>query len=136
MTMMAPALMSAGDTRLVLLGTHGGPRPNPARSNPANLLITGSKPYVIDCGHDVTRQLMAAGLPLNQVRTILITHHHSDHTLELGPLIYNAWIAGLREPIDIWVRRYRTSWSTASFAPWHTRSAFVSTMKDAPTHGS
>ena len=100
--MLAPAVMATAATRLILLGTHGGPRLNPARSNPASLLLANGMPYVIDCGHGVSRQLMAAGLSLAQVRTVLITHHHSDHNLELGPLIYNAWIAGQREPIDIW----------------------------------
>ncbi|WFU68026.1 hypothetical protein QA636_12000 [Bradyrhizobium brasilense] len=31
-----------------------------------------------------------------------MTHHHSDHNLELGPLLYNAWAAGLRTPIDVY----------------------------------
>src|SRR4051794_21588877 len=45
-------------TRLVLLGTKGGPRVGGARSNPANLLMVGEVPYVIDCGMGVTRQLV------------------------------------------------------------------------------
>src|SRR5262249_49635423 len=36
------------------------------------------------------------------VRTILITHNHSDHMLELGPLVYSAWAGGLREPLEVW----------------------------------
>jgi ribonuclease BN (tRNA processing enzyme) len=57
---------------------------------------------VVDCGYGVTHQLFGAGIEAHEVRTILITHNHSDHMLELGPLVYNAWAGGLREPIDVW----------------------------------
>ena len=90
------------DTTLVLLGTKGGPRVCRGRANPANVVVVKDSPYVIDCGYGVTRQLIEAGIQPQQVRTILITHHHSDHILELGPLIYNVWVCGLREPIDVW----------------------------------
>lgn len=96
------AQTSASDAKLVLLGTKGGPRVSRGRSNPANLILANNRSYVVDCGYGVTRQLLQAGIEAHQVRTILITHHHSDHNLELGPLIYNAWAGGLREPIDVW----------------------------------
>lgn len=35
------------------------------------------------------------------LRHIFITHHHSDHNLELGPLLYNSWANGLRTPVDV-----------------------------------
>jgi len=44
--------------------------------------------------------LMAAGVPLTRLRYLFITHHHSDHDLELGPLVYNAWAAGLGTRVD------------------------------------
>ena len=88
-------------TRLVLLGTKGGPRVGEAgRSNPATLLMINDVPYVIDCGYGVSKQLISASVALNRVRYIFITHHHSDHNLELGPLFYNAWITGLPVRID------------------------------------
>jgi ribonuclease BN (tRNA processing enzyme) len=90
------------DTQLILLGTNGGPRVGSGRANPANVVMVNDQPYVIDCGYGVTRQLIQAGIPLQQVRTILITHHHSDHNLELGPLLYNIWVSGLHEPIHVW----------------------------------
>ena len=43
-------------------------------------------PYVIDTGYGVTFKLMA-GVPLARLRYVFITHHHSDHNLELGPLL-------------------------------------------------
>lgn len=93
---------SAHDTKLILLGTKGGPRVTVGRANPGNVVMVAGEPYVVDCGYGVTRQLIAAGIEPGRVRKILITHHHSDHILELGPLIYNVWATGLREPIDVW----------------------------------
>ncbi|HLK82839.1 MAG TPA: MBL fold metallo-hydrolase [Xanthobacteraceae bacterium] len=91
----------AGGTKVVLLGTKGGPRVNKGRANPSNLVIAAGRSYVVDCGYGVTRQLVAAGVEAQEVRTILITHNHSDHMLEVGPLIYNAWAGGLTEPIEV-----------------------------------
>jgi ribonuclease BN (tRNA processing enzyme) len=88
-------------TRLVLLGTGGGPRViAPGRAKPANLVVVNGVPYVVDCGEGVAHQLVLAGVPLNTLRHILITHHHSDHNLDLGNLIYDGWVAGLRTPVD------------------------------------
>ena len=88
-------------TRLILLGTKGGPRVGEAgRSNPSTLILINDVPYVVDCGYGTSRQLLTAGIPLNKVRYIFITHHHSDHNLEYGALIYNAWITGLPVQID------------------------------------
>ena len=88
-------------TRVVLLGTKGGPRVGEiGRSNPATLLMINDVPYVVDCGYGVSKQLISAGVALNSVRYIFITHHHSDHNIELGPLFYNAWITGLPVRVD------------------------------------
>jgi ribonuclease BN (tRNA processing enzyme) len=88
-------------TRVVLLGTKGGPRVGEiGRSNPSTLIMINDVPYVVDCGYGVSKQLISAGIALNRVRYIFITHHHSDHNLELGPLFYNAWITGLPVRVD------------------------------------
>jgi len=88
-------------TRVILLGTKGGPRVGEAgRSNPSTLLLINDIPYLVDCGYGASKQLITAGVALNRLRYIFITHHHSDHNLEFGPLIYNAWITGLPARID------------------------------------
>ena len=102
-TLLNRSAFSQGNksTRIVLLGTKGGPRVGEAgRSNPATLLLINDVPYLIDCGYGVTKQLITAGVALNRLRYIFITHHHSDHNLEFGPLIYNTWITGLPAQID------------------------------------
>ena len=90
------------DLKYVVLGHKGGPRVVKGYTNPSGLVLAGGKSYVVDCGYGVSAALLAFGLAPQQVRTILITHNHSDHVLELGPLIYNAWAAGLRETIEVW----------------------------------
>jgi len=88
-------------TRIILLGTKGGPRVGEAgRSNPSTLLLINGVPYLVDCGYGTSKQLLTAGIALNRLRYLFITHHHSDHNLELGPLTYNAWITGLPFRLD------------------------------------
>jgi ribonuclease BN (tRNA processing enzyme) len=88
-------------TRVILLGTKGGPRVGEAgRSNPSTLLVINDVPYLVDCGYGTSKQLITAGVALNRLRYIFITHHHSDHNLELGPLTYNSWITGLPFQLD------------------------------------
>jgi ribonuclease BN (tRNA processing enzyme) len=89
-------------TRLILLGTGGGPRPRKANSAPAQVIVANDTAYVIDCGNGVARQLAFAGVPLSSVRHIFLTHHHSDHNADYGNLIWLAWCAGLRTPVDGW----------------------------------
>src|SRR5215831_4855723 len=91
---------SSKSTRVILLGTKGGPRVAEWRNNPATLLLINDLPYLVDCGYGVSRQLMNANIALNRLRYIFITHHHADHNLEYGPLIYNAWITGQPVTID------------------------------------
>ena len=42
-------------------------------------------------------------MQLNDLSLILITHLHSDHNLELDPLIHAAWTADLKTPVDLYV---------------------------------
>lgn len=88
-------------TRVILLGTKGGANlATPGRNNSSTLILINDVPYVIDCGYGVSRQLLSAGVVLRQLRYIFITHHHSDHNLEYGTLLYNASVGGEPAHID------------------------------------
>ena len=89
-------------TRLILLGTGGGPRPRKASSASAQVIISNNRAYVIDCGNGVARQLAFADVPLPTLRHIFLTHQHSDHNADYGNLIWLAWAAGLSTRVDTW----------------------------------
>jgi ribonuclease BN (tRNA processing enzyme) len=89
-------------TRLILLGTGGGPRPRLNRVASSQVIIANDTVYAVDCGDGVTRQFVAAGVPLERLRHILITHHHSDHNAGYGSLILGAWTVGLETRLDAW----------------------------------
>lgn len=88
--------------RLVLLGTAGGPRIKTNRSGSAQAVVAGGKVYVVDCGYGVARQLVLAGLSLDRLKHVFITHHHSDHDIDLGPLLQLSWLSGLTTRVDCW----------------------------------
>ena len=71
-------------TRLITLGTAGGPLPQKKRAQSSNLLIVRGHLYLIDAGDDVTRRIVQAGADFLKVDKIFITHAHSDHTMGLG----------------------------------------------------
>jgi len=89
--------------RIVLLGTKGGPSLSKGSRNPSSsLLQMGGGTFVIDCGIGVSRALVEADIALHEINAIFITHLHSDHLLELGPLIYTAWTSGLTDDLTIY----------------------------------
>lgn len=93
--------MPTGD-RIVLLGCKGGPAIRPGGPSPtSSLLEIGGRRIVVDCGLGVTRGLVDAGMQLKALDFVFITHLHSDHVLELGPLVHTAWTAGLSRPVTV-----------------------------------
>jgi ribonuclease BN (tRNA processing enzyme) len=91
-----------GRTRLILLGTGGGPRPRKESSAAAQVIISNGAAYVVDCGDGVARQLVFAGVPLPTLRHIFLTHQHSDHNADYGNLMWLAWASGLATRVDSW----------------------------------
>ncbi|MFN2607586.1 MAG: MBL fold metallo-hydrolase [Acidimicrobiales bacterium] len=77
-------------TKLVMLGTAGGPLPSPVRSGIATALVVGDRTYLVDCGSGVTRQLRRARL-LSGLRRVFVTHLHSDHVCDYFNLFLLGW---------------------------------------------
>ncbi|AJW45999.1 MBL fold metallo-hydrolase [Ralstonia mannitolilytica] len=100
---MAASAAGAGKgTRLILLGTAGGPTPKKNRSAPAQVIVINGVSYVVDCGNGVARQYVTAGLKLKDIRHVFLTHQHSDHNADYGTLMLLAWATDLTGPVDAW----------------------------------
>jgi ribonuclease BN (tRNA processing enzyme) len=89
-------------TRLITVGTAGGPVPRPKRAQSSNLLIVNGTPYVIDAGDGTARRLARLKFNFRSLSTIFITHGHNDHTGGLGYLLSAQWIAQRTQPINVY----------------------------------
>src|SRR5207247_625461 len=87
--------------RAILLGT-GSPPPNPRRRGPATLLSLEGECFLVDAGSGVGVQLVQVGMRPYDWPRVFITHHHSDHTIDLGHLLITRWIGGQNAPLEIW----------------------------------
>lgn len=85
-------------TRLILLGTQGGPNLNLTRSETSSVIVVDGQPYLIDCGYGAVRSLVEAGITLNTVRNIFLSHLHDDHTADLAALLTLKWTSGTTNP--------------------------------------
>jgi ribonuclease BN (tRNA processing enzyme) len=96
-------------TRVVMLGT-GTPRPDPSRSGPATAIVVDETPYLIDFGTGVVRRATAAfekgvralGFGGINIKTVFLTHMHSDHTIGYPDLVLTPWVMGRNEPLEVY----------------------------------
>lgn len=63
--------------KIVYLGTSSYPTPD--RNSQGIWLESDHEAILIDCGEGIQRQLLKAGLPINKLSHIFISHEHQDH---------------------------------------------------------
>lgn len=99
----APRVLASGpESRVVILGTAGGPTPKPNRFPAAYALVVDDDVYLVDAGNGVAQQLARAGIGINRVRHIFISHHHSDHDADVGTVALLAWATNPQLPVTVW----------------------------------
>lgn len=99
---------AAQDTKLVVLGT-GTPNADPERSGPALAVVRGERSYLIDAGPGIVRRANAAATQHNiaalrppQLRTLFLTHLHSDHTIGIPDVMLGAWTLERDVPLVVY----------------------------------
>ncbi len=91
------------DITVTLLGSGGGPNPNPRHFGPSILVQAGGQTLLFDCGRGASIRLAQLGILLGQVRTVFVTHLHSDHIIGLPDLDLTGWGAqGRKTPFRVW----------------------------------
>ncbi|HEY1337686.1 MAG TPA: MBL fold metallo-hydrolase [Bryobacteraceae bacterium] len=91
----------AQDTRVVLLGT-GTPNADPDRMGPAVAILSADRAYIVDAGPGVVRRAVQAGIRMDQLTRVFVTHLHSDHTVGLPDLIFTPAVTGRRDALEIY----------------------------------
>ena len=92
--------------KVILLGT-GTPNAEPDRSGPSVAVTHRGESWVVDCGPGVVRRASASAragnpeLEPRNLRNLLITHLHSDHTAGLADIILTPWVLGRDTPLRI-----------------------------------
>lgn len=91
-------------TRLILLGTAGGPPwwEGGKRYGISSAVAVGDEYYIVDAGDGIGHRLQESGLgnapstePLDTLRAIFLTHLHSDHVVDLNSLLTVGMLNGL-----------------------------------------
>lgn len=103
-----PSDSRAGRTRVIVLGS-GTPAADPDRFGPAIVILVDSTAYLFDAGVGVVRRWAAAirrgisGVDPTSMRTLFLTHLHSDHTLGYPELIFTSWtLDRLARPLTVY----------------------------------
>jgi ribonuclease BN (tRNA processing enzyme) len=94
-------------TKLVLLGT-GSPFADPAKSGPSLAIVVNNTSYIVDAGPGLVRRAAQAkelgfpSLDAAQLKSLFITHLHSDHTIGLADIILTPAVLDRNAPITIY----------------------------------
>lgn len=86
---------------LHLLGT-GAALSDPHRTTTMLAFTDDTSTVVVDCGGDVVQRLLAAGIALDTITALIVTHEHPDHVSGFPLFMEKIWLAGRRRPIPVY----------------------------------
>ena len=95
------AMLTSPDLTVVLCGT-GGPLADAERAGACTAVIAAGMVMLVDVGPGSWETLDLANVPTAALGAIFLTHFHSDHIGDLGEAATQSWIAGRREPLDVY----------------------------------
>jgi ribonuclease Z len=95
---------AAKQIRVVLLGTAGGPPVRVDKAGISTLVEAGGERFLFDAGRGVMQRLAQAGVPMDGVTKLFLTHLHSDHIVDVPDLYLTPWSAPSERkvPLEVW----------------------------------
>lgn len=74
---------------IIIIGS-GTSVPSLRRASPGIAVATGTHTVLLDSGPGTLRQMLRAGITINDIDVIVYSHFHADHTADLVPFIFAA----------------------------------------------
>ena len=75
--------------------------PNAEQENTHMALVVDQSAVLIDCSGTPLVRLEKAGIPLDWIEHIILTHFHPDHASGLPTLLMGMWLKGRKKPLTI-----------------------------------
>ncbi len=87
--------------KVILLGT-GAALSDAVREN-TYLVVQGDETCIlVDCAGSPTQRLLRAGIPLDRLDHLILTHHHPDHIYGLSVLLLDLWLTGRKKTLHVY----------------------------------
>lgn len=85
-----------GDFTVMTIGT-GSPTSVVGRSGPSTMVQYKGNYFLVDVGAGTTFRIVESGIAMGDIRNILITHMHTDHTDGYNKFMIESWTMGRRD---------------------------------------
>jgi ribonuclease Z len=86
--------------QVTLLGT-GAALSDAQRENTYIVVRGETSAILVDCAGSPTQRLERAGVPLDSIDHLVLTHSHPDHIYGVPLFLMDLWLAGRRKPLHI-----------------------------------
>jgi len=104
---------------LHLLGT-GAPASDPHRTTTMLAFETDDRAVLIDCGADVIHRALRAGLRVDQIAALILTHEHPDHVGGFSLFVEKMWLFGRSESIPVYGPQAALDQARGNFESYNT----------------
>jgi len=91
--------------RVIILGSSNA-IPTTKGENTHMVVVGEERTLLIDSASNPILRLEQAGLELNSLTDIIVTHFHPDHVSGLPLLLMDMWLMGRQKPLDIYGLHY------------------------------
>ena len=99
---MARSPDSIEGLRVVVCGSASPLGNDPERAQACIAVITPEHFFVFDVGARSPMRINQAGLPLNRLSGVFLTHYHSDHIAGLPDINLASWVQGRKESLRVY----------------------------------
>lgn len=91
--------------KLILLGSSNA-IPTPEHDNTHMVVLSGERTVLIDCASNPVLRLPQAGIPLESVTDLILTHFHPDHVSGAPLFLMDMWLLGRKQSLHVYGLSY------------------------------